>query len=422
MKLNTAQKASNGVTKDEIGPPSEARASLHLHPGAGIGPGAALAARARPGRLRVGVVGCGYWGSKHVRVLAGLAGVAGVAVIDREAEIRDALAAAFPAVRCFAELDAALPHIDALIVATPPTSHAAVALKAIEAGKHVLIEKPMTRTVAEAQKLEREARRRGVVLMAGHTFEFNPAVRELRRRIDQGELGQTYYIHSARLNLGLYRSDVDVVWDLAPHDISIMNYLLQASPSRVSAWGSANACREVNDLALIQLHYDERQVTGYIHVSWLDPRKVRRVTVVGSRKMAVYDDVAEERLRIFDCGVDAGEPAPDEDGIAPYDRPFSYRYGDIVSPRLAGDEPLALEDRHFVGCILEGTAPESDGASGAAVVAVLDAIDRALATGGTVEVASPIETPAEPAPQAPAEAGTETPVEAAPAAALARSA
>ena len=343
--------------------------------------------------LRVGVVGCGYWGAKHVRVLSGLADVAGVVVIDRDPAIRAAITAAFPAVQGFADLATALPLVDALVIATPPQSHAAVALAGIAAGKHVMIEKPMTATLVDAHRLVEAAAAAGVVLMAGHTFEFNPAVRELRRRLDRGELGRPYYIHSARLNLGLFRSDVDVVWDLAPHDISIMNYLLRAVPERVSAWGSAHACRNVNDLAYIKLHYDRLGVTGHVHVSWLDPRKVRTVTVVGSQKMAIYDDVADERLRIFDCGVEAGEPVGGADPLVAYERPFAYRHGDIVSPRLSGEEPLQLENRHFVDCIRGEAEPLADGSSGLAVVAVLDAVDRAIAAGGTVDVAPIPERP-----------------------------
>jgi len=362
--------------------------------GAAIGPGGIGAAlsgfvgsgAAGKGRLRIGIAGCGYWGSKHVRVLSGLGEVGSVAVIDRDPRIRGAIMAAFPAVRGFSELAEALPEIDALVIATPPSSHAALALAAIAAGKHVMLEKPMTTTVADGRRLVAAAAAAGVVLMAGHTFEFNPAVRELRNRLDRGELGRTYYIHSARLNLGLYRNDVDVVWDLAPHDISIMNYLLRAVPDRVSAWGSAHACRDVNDLAYVKLHYDRLGVTGHVHVSWLDPRKVRTVTVVGSRKMAIYDDVADERLRIFDCGVEAGEAVAGEDGLVPFERPFAYRHGDIVSPRLPTDEPLAVEDRHFVDCIRGEAEPLADGLSGLAVVAVLEAIDQAVAEGRTVAV------------------------------------
>ena len=343
----------------------------------------ALPARA-PG-LAIAVVGCGYWGAKHVRVLSTLPEVARVIVVDPNPKVRDAIVAAFPGVEGAPELRTVLSQVQAVIVATPPKNHAEVAVQALRAGKHVLIEKPLTTTLAEARLLVAEAAQHGAILMAGHTFEFNPAVRELRRRMDEGELGTIHYIHSARLNLGLYRSDVNVVWDLAPHDISIMNYLLRSTPTMVGAWGSSHACGDVKDVAYIRLDYGQRGVMGYAHVSWLDPRKVRRVTVVGSRKMAVYDDLAEERLRIFDRGVEGG-PGDGGEAPAPFERPVSYRYGDIVSPHIHFEEPLALEDRHFVDCIRKRTSSLSDGASGMAVVAVLEAIDRSMASGRDLPV------------------------------------
>jgi predicted dehydrogenase len=349
-------------------------------------PGTARGSRSRPRepfallgaaeRPRIGVVGCGYWGSKHVRVLSGLHDVGELAVIEHDPRRCHDILSAFPAVQAVTDLESALPHLDAVIIATPPRSHAELALTALRQGKHVLIEKPMATTLADARTLVEAARRAGVVLMVGHTFEFNAAVRELKRRLERGELGNVYYIHSARLNLGLYRSDVNVVWDLAPHDIAILNYLLGSVPTTVTAWGSTNAWAGVEDLAYVRLDYQNVGVTGYIHVSWLDPKKVRRVTVVGSRKMAVYNDMAEERLRIFDRGVE-----PCEDGTASYERPLSYRYGDIISPHIRFEEPLVLEDQHFVDAIRTGTQPQTDGANGLAVVAVLDAIDRSLKTG-----------------------------------------
>jgi len=287
-------------------------------------------------------------------------------------------------VSAFPDLDAALPDIDALVVATPPRMHGVLASQALRHGKHVLVEKPLATSLAEALALAGAARQSGATLMVGHTFEFNPAVRELKRRVASGELGRVYYIHSARLNLGLYRSDVNVVWDLAVHDISIMNYLLDATPTAVAAWGSANGWARVEDLAYIRLEYRDIGVTGYIHVSWLDPNKVRKVTVVGNRKMAVYNDLDEERLRIFDRGVEAGE-----EEAARFERPLSYRYGDIVSPYIHFEEPLALEVQHFIDSIRNGTAPQTDARNGVAVMAVLEATDRALATGRTVEVGWP---------------------------------
>jgi predicted dehydrogenase len=347
-------------------------------------PAAGVGARAAPSGLRIGVLGCGYWGSKHVRVLNGLREVGAVVAIDSDPARIEAIRAAFRDVEVARTLDEAIARIDALVIATPPSAHVGPALAAIAAGRPVLIEKPLATSLADARLVCDAAARAGVPLMVGHTFEFNPVVRELKRRIGRGELGQIRYVSSARLNLGLYRPDVNVVWDLAPHDISILNFLLDSTPVTVDAWGKTHARAGVEDLAYIRLNYARVGVTAYIQVSWLDPRKVRSVTVVGSRRMAVYDDLAEEPLRIYDRGIepeDAEAPSPD--------RPISYRYGDIVSPHIAAAEPLAVEDRSFVEAVLAAPRPAGNAASGLAVVAVLEAIDAALATGRSVAVAAP---------------------------------
>jgi predicted dehydrogenase len=342
----------------------------------------------RASHLRVGVIGCGYWGAKHVRVLSCTPNVDQVTVIDHDRCALESISAAFPAVQTSTDLEMSLPHIDALVVATPPRTHAEVALKALRNGKHVLVEKPLATSLAEAHLLVEEARATGRTLMVGHTFEFNPAVRELKQRITTDELGRVYYIHSSRRNLGLYRPDVNVVWDLAPHDISIMNCLLGSVPSAVTAWGSTIMYAGLEDLAYIRLQYQDLGVTGYIHVSWLDPNKVREVIVVGSKKMAIYNDLCEERLRIFDRGVERSQQ-----GAMQFERPLSYRYGDIVSPYIRFEEPLALEIRHFIECIIHGTVPQADGQSGLEIVATLEAIDEALTTGSTIEVRYPCKPP-----------------------------
>ena len=338
-------------------------------------------AKQSPG-LRVGVVGCGYWGSKHVRVLSCMPEVSSVAVIDRDPRTREKTVALFPTSTPYANLDAALPHVDALIVATPPQTHCDVGLKCLRAGKHVLLEKPIATSMSEALLLVEEARRSNLTLMAGHTFEFNPAIHELKRRIVAGELGRIHYIHSSRLNLGLYRSDVNVVWDLAPHDISIMNYLLDSVPTTVAAWASPNAS-EIEDVAFLRFEYREIGVAGFAHLSWLDPKKTREVIVVGSKKMAIYNDLVEEQLRIFDRGV----MRPEE--LSSFERPLSYRYGDIVSPWIDFKEPLALEVQHFVSCVQRGIAPRTDGENGLAVIAALAAVDEAIATGAVVNIQYP---------------------------------
>jgi predicted dehydrogenase len=318
-------------------------------------------------------VGCGYWGSKHVRVLGATAGVNEIALIERDQSLCRRLQRIFPATRSFRSLQAALPHVDAVVIATPPETHAEFALMAVREGKHVLVEKPLATSLIEAELLLEAAHRTKLITMVGHTFQFNPAVRELRRRLTSGELGQIYYIHSARLNLGLYRPDVNVVWDLAPHDISILNYLLGSQPNAVIAWGDALAFGDVHDLAYIRLEYENPKVTGYAHLSWLDPRKTRTVTVVGSKKMAIYDDLAEERLRIYDRGLES-----DLDGTPSHERPPTYRYGDMIAPHIRPDEPLAVQDKHFIDSIRTHTEPETSWTHGLAIVAVLEALEKSM--------------------------------------------
>jgi predicted dehydrogenase len=248
-----------------------------------------------------------------------------------------------------------------------------LALAAIAAGKHVLVEKPLAPTTEGALQLVNAAEEAGVVLMVGHTFEYNPAVRRLRSLIADDELGEIYYVDNARLNLGLYQNDVNVILDLAPHDISILNFVLGRKPVAVQAWAARHAHHRFEDVAYLRLYYDDlfadHGLSANIHVSWLDPCKVRRVTVVGSRKMAVYDDVAaEERIRVLDKGVSV-QP----DGSDLTQPPTSYRYGDILVPFIEPVEPLAVQDRHFVVCVTKGCPPQTDGENGLAVVQALEA-------------------------------------------------
>jgi predicted dehydrogenase len=312
-------------------------------------------------------------------VLQQIPAVTGVAVIDPRPECRAEFVRPANGITAFADLDSGLPYVDAVVVAAPPVEHGHLALQALVAGKHVFVEKPMTTSAASARRLVDEAADRGLVLMVGHTFEYNAAVWKLREVIDSGELGQIYYIDTARLNLGIYQADVNVFWDLAAHDISIINHLLGATPDSVHAWGSRHApfCQE--DVGYLRLAYRDRAITAQVHVSWLDPCKVRRVTVVGSRKMAVYDDLADqERLRIYDKGVVAS--AQDD----ARNRPMSYRYGGISSPYIEMQEPLRVQDEHFIECVLAGRRPRTDGESGLAVVRALEAATRSLRQGGAI--------------------------------------
>ena len=341
----------------------------------------------RGSAFHVAVVGCGYWGSKHVRVLHDTDGVEEVVLVDsREDRVRK-LSRSYKTAPWHTCLTAALEHVHAVVVATPPSTHLAVALQAIEAGKHVLVEKPLAPTAEGARRLEGAACAAGVTLMVGHTFEYNPAVRKLRELIQNEELGELYYIDSARLNLGLYQNDVNVILDLAPHDISIINHVLGRKPVAAQAWASRHAHHRFEDVAYLRLFYDDffddRGLCANIHVSWLDPCKVRRLTAVGSKKMAVYDDLAaEERIRVLDKGVCL---PPDQGNLT--QPPMSYRYGDIVVPFVAPDEPIALQDRHFLDCIASGKRPLTDGENGLAVVEALEAAELSRRLGRPVLLA-----------------------------------
>lgn len=332
--------------------------------------------------LRVGVVGCGYWGSKHVRTLLSLEAVSGVCVIDPSDERRSAITRVYPRVEGFRTLDEAIGELDAVVIATPPTTHAPLALQAISHGVHVLVEKPLAPSVEDAQTMIDAAERAGVTLMVGHTFEYHSAVWELRSMVQRGDLGDLYYLDTARLNLGLYQRDVNVVFDLAPHDISILNYVLGSSPSMVECWGARNAHPHLEDVAQMRLYYEDPGVFANVHVSWLSPKKIREVTIVGSNKMVVFDDLkAEQRVKVHDKGVTAMTDAADLSAV-----PMSYRHGDIVSPYLEMNEPLRVEDEHFLNCVQTGLRPLSDGESGLEVVRVLEAAQQSMREGVAVRL------------------------------------
>ncbi len=343
-------------------------------------------------RVSVAVVGYGYWGSKHVRVLSTLPNVDVTVVETRQDRCAEARAS-FPGINFAASLDEVLDDVDAVIVATPPASHFELARQALEAGRHTLVEKPLTTNVAEADVLVKLADARHVNLMVGHTFEYNAAVWKLKEIVDSGELGRILYIDSARLSLGLYQDDVNVVWDLAPHDLSIVSYLLGAYPTSVSAWGQRLAGHRHEDVAYLRLEFAPNDVTAFVHVSWLDPCKIRRLTVVGERKMAVYNDMSDnERIRIYDSGVEQLDASK---LTSLHSMPVTYRNGDIVSPFVRFQEPLRVQDEHFVAHVRSGTPTDTPGHRGAEIVRVLAAADTSMAEAGSrVEITpAPAPTP-----------------------------
>ena len=336
--------------------------------------------------LHIGMIGCGYWGPNLLRNFAQQDGVRVKTVADRVAERRAFVTKGYPTVATVEDHQELLkdPEITAVIVATPAATHYALTKEVLEAGKDAFVEKPLAMKTEEAVELTRLAAERGRILMVGHTFLFNEAVRDLKRRIDAGELGKLYYLYSQRLNLGIVRGDINAAWNLAPHDVSIGNYLLGETPARVSA-SSVQALQpeapRLDDVVFLTLTYPSG-VVMHCHVSWLDPRKSRTMTVVGDKKMIIYDDVAQDKLQIFDKGITRGERVPEEQATDFARFKMITRAGDLLVPNLRVPEPLQVEAKHFIACVKERKTPLTDGHNGVAVTAVLEAADLSLARGG----------------------------------------
>jgi predicted dehydrogenase len=327
----------------------------------------------------VAVVGLGYWGPNWVRNFQQLQSARRVVACDLDESCRSRVKELHPAVETTASYDDILhdPEIEGVVIATPVSTHYKLARMALENGKSVLVEKPLAMSRREAGELVRLARGCQRTLMVGHTFLYSAPVLKTREIIKSGELGDIFYISSVRANLGLFQHDVNVAWDLATHDISIILYLLDRVPQAVSCQGQSHYCRQVEDVALLTLHFPGN-VIAFIHVSWLDPNKIRRTTIVGSQKMLVYDDTApQEKLRIYDRGVTMQRYY---DTFGEFQ--FSYRYGDILIPRLDESEPLRQECAHFIDCIHSGGQPRTDGINGLQVVSVLEAANLSMRESG----------------------------------------
>lgn len=335
--------------------------------------------------INIGVIGCGYWGMNHIRVFSELPGAAVVAASDLREDRLDLVRQRFPRVRPCQGCEPVLSNseIDAVVISTPATTHHAIARECLLSGKHVLVEKPMTTGVGQAEELAALAQERHLVLMVGHTFLYNDAVRKMKTCVTDDDFGRVYYLHATRTNLGPIRRDVSVVWDLAAHDVSVFNYLLDSRPTWVSAVGARVLGNGKEDVAFITLHYPDG-VVGNIHVSWAEPNKVRRVTVVGSNKRVCFDDLNHaEQVRVFEKGV-ALQPV--EPGSFAEFR-LLVRDGNIVSPKIEAGEPLKNQGAHFLHCVQTGAQPLSDGRDGVDVVQVMMAIQDSVAKhGAPVEV------------------------------------
>lgn len=329
--------------------------------------------------IRIGVIGCGHWGPNHVRVFSQLRDSVVTTVADPDPKRLTAIAAQFPDVACLPDYRQLLekPDVDAVAICVPTRKHFEVARDALMAGKHVLCEKPLCADVAEAETLDALAKERGLILMTGHVFLFNPGILKLKDLITAGTPGRLYYFRALRTNLGPVRHDVNSVYDLASHDISIFNFLLDAEPVSVSAVGAAFLQAGIEDVAFISMKYPN-DVVANIQVSWLDPKKLREIVVVGDKQMVVWDELAPAGpISIYDKGI-IKEPYYDDFGQFH----LLAREGDITIPRVKPAEPLKVQDQRFLDCIKAGNIDFSDGAFSVGVVRVLVAIAQSLQAGG----------------------------------------
>ena len=330
-------------------------------------------------QLKIGVIGCGYWGPNLARNLRSLPDCNLKMMSDLNEQRLGHLKSLYPEIEGATDYRHLLngSGLDAIVIATPVKSHYPLAKACLSAGKHTFIEKPMALSTAECEELIDIARRKSLVLMVGHTFLYSPAVRKIKEIVDCGDIGEIRYVCARRLNLGLFQKDINVAWDLAPHDISIALHIMGEMPISVNCRGSAHVTPGIEDVTTMCLTFP-KQRTAIIHSSWLDPRKVREMTIVGSRRMIVYDDVAPlEKIRIFDARV---ERPPHYDTFAEFH--YAYHYGDVYAPYIKQEEPLKTEMQHFLDCIRNGTKPMTDGVQGLDLVRILEASSESLRRSG----------------------------------------
>jgi predicted dehydrogenase len=327
----------------------------------------------------VAVIGCGYWGINYIRVFSELPDIKVVMVSDSNEERLRVVRERFPLIPTTANWQDILVNrwVDAVVIATPASSHFKIAKELLRGGKHLLVEKPMTTTVEDAQELVGVAEQHSRILMVGHTFLYNSGIQKVKQLMSTGDFGRVYYLHAARTNMGPVRHDVNALWDLAGHDVAIFNYLLDRQPCWVSAVASKVLGNDREDVVFATLNYSDHVIAN-IHVSWVDPNKVREVVVVGSQRRIVFNDLNNvERVRIFEKGI-----APEMEAGSFGEYRLLVRDGDIISPHVEASEPLKNQSSHFLECIHSGTRPNTDGQSGVQVVRVLCALSDSVALNG----------------------------------------
>jgi predicted dehydrogenase len=328
--------------------------------------------------MKVAVIGAGYWGPNLIRNFLMLDEVDAVVACDLDEGRLAKMRKQFHGIETATDHNEVIARgdIDIVVIATPVSTHHEIAKKALLTGKHCFIEKPMTASVAEAEDLIETAERTGLKLFVDHTFIYTGAVRKMKEIITSGRLGEIYYFDSVRINLGLFQHDVNVIWDLAPHDLSIMDYLLGQQALSVSAHGTCHVGNGLEDIAYITLEFANNLI-AHFHVNWLAPMKIRRTLIGGTKSMIVYDDTeASEKVKIYDKGIDVTT----REGV--YDTLVQYRTGDMLSPKLNQEEALAVGTRHFIDCIINDTQPLTDGQSGLNVVRILEASEISIKNRG----------------------------------------
>ena len=329
--------------------------------------------------LGISVIGYGYWGPNLVRNFSQVPNARVVSVCDQRPERRAQVEAVYPAIRTCADVRDiwSNPAVDAVAIATPVSSHFELALQALRAGKHVFVEKPFTTTSAQAEQLIEEAEKRRLTLMVDHTFVYTSAVRKIKELIDNGSTGKILYYDSVRVNLGLFQHDVNVLWDLAVHDLSIMDYLFERSPVTIAATGMAHVQGQPENLAYLTCYFDNNLI-AHFHVNWLAPVKVRQTLIGGAQKMIVYDDIEmSEKIKVYDKGIPLSDNPADI-----YQLKVGYRAGDMWAPRLDNVEALQIEANHFADCITNTRKPLTDGSVGLRVVRILEAASQSIAQRG----------------------------------------